>query len=154
MYENRIFKREASEFIHRKCQKPLKNKNMEFNSKKNLVIIIFFSLISIGLIRNCFKYVQLKQDYFIVYGTIYETARGQAGASLYYKVKINNKIYNGERLYGSSYLSRDYFLNKTLPVAISKIDTNNKKLLIEKSDFKEFGLERPDSLDWIGEDKF
>ncbi len=118
------------------------------------MIIIFFSLISIGLIRNCFKYFQLKQDYFIVYGTIYETGRGQAGASLYYKVKINNKYYYDVESYGNSYLSRDYFLNKTLPVAISKIDTNNKKLLIEKSDFKEFGLERPDSLDWIGEDKF
>ena len=127
---------------------------MEENVKKNIVVTIFIIVIVLILSRQCLRYFQLKQDYFIVYGTIYETGRGQAGASLYYKVKINNKIYNGERLYGSSYLSRDYFLNKTLPVAISKIDTNNKKLLIEKSDFKEFGLERPDSLDWIGEDKF
>jgi hypothetical protein len=127
---------------------------MEDNTKKNIVITIFVIVVVLILFRQCIRYIQLKQSYFILYGTIYKTGRGQAGASLYYKVKINNKYYYDVENYGSSYMSRDYFLNKTLPVAISKIDTGNKKLLIEKSDFKEFGLERPDSLDWIGEDKF
>lgn len=82
-------------------------------------------------------------------GEVYDYAWGsRAGVTLYYTFKNEGQSFNGgQKIYiGKQFAYR--FKGKTFPVAYNTEDPSISTLLIEAKDFRKFGLEFPDSLNW------
>ncbi|WP_341228276.1 hypothetical protein [uncultured Arcticibacterium sp.] len=67
-----------------------------------------------------------------------------------YKYTINSITFRSNENTGSPlYKEKKEFIGKKFPVICSKKEHEASYILILKRDFEEFGLVRPDSLNWI-----
>jgi hypothetical protein len=132
---------------------------MKINKYKFLSLIIGFIAIGGPLIYSKIKYSKFKKmlmkDNIIVSGEIigYRSSYKRTDV-LSYKFSINDKdYYHSSSSYGKSDdYKRLYPLvkGKTFPIIVCKTNPKDiNSLLLVPEDFKEFGLQFPDSLNWI-----
>jgi hypothetical protein len=126
----------------------------KFLKNSPFIIIGLFLLFFIGAV----KFSQLiliknhKMTNCIIYSMYYggKGSKGQYG--LYYNFLFNEKSYKSTVLltgYVSKLNSKNYFINRTFPIAFNKNFPYLSQPLIFPNDFKEFNIPFPDSLNWV-----
>ena len=118
------------------------------NRQGNFIIFgILFILIAFAIVNQLWKKNDLKSDGIIVNAVIIDMLVPTKGVPSYqYKFVYNGKVYTDDNNRGIQ--TKYFFIGKTFPAMFSP-KTGNSELLMTPEDFKEYGLNFPDSLRWV-----
>lgn len=117
-----------------------------------ILIIMFITTAGVIMVRN------LIMKKAVTGNAVYTTARlvhynptGKGvGGGFDYRYVVSGTEYTGYRNYSAiSWKMADVFLNKEFPIVYNSKEPSQSYLLLLPRDFAEFGLEYPDSLQWV-----
>jgi hypothetical protein len=114
--------------------------------KKALTI----GIILILFIASC-KNSEIKQNKGITIGQIIGSRKDYRSNSymLNYSYSVNNKKIFGESGRTVSQANLNQFMSKYFPVAYSTINPEKSFLIVSPENFKNWGIQFPDSLYWV-----
>lgn len=91
-------------------------------------------------------------DHGFATGQVYDCEWGsRAGVTLHYNFKLDDERFNGSKKLPIAKQFAYLFKGKNFPVAFNTKDPSLSILLVNPKDFGKYGLEFPDSLNWVKE---
>jgi len=129
---------------------------MSSKIKTTVAIIVFILFLFIIQINYKYKLNELKSNFYITTGLVTGYSIGvkyhSGNMFITSTYSVQNKENENSKQYSKT-LNRDdfrnYFLGKSFPVIYSVKDISNSRTLIFPSDFEEFNIPFPDSLNWV-----
>lgn len=96
----------------------------------------------------------LKKKFILTKGVVSDTKDlYKAGEQVYYVFYINGKYYDGTQPMPKLKNSKDRFIleGKIFPVVVDTTNYSNNRMLFDSVSFVYYGLQYPDSLEWLKE---
>ena len=117
---------------------------------KIFVVIAFVSFFVIAYLVNFNRKKTIKSNMKVNSGYIYEcNSAFRGGVDIFYSVVINGNTVKGSRSLGITSSYRNFFEKKWFPVVYNADEPTENKILIKPIDFEDYGIEFPDSLNWV-----
>lgn len=117
-----------------------------------ILVIMFAAGVGIIVVRNLMKKKAVTENAAYTTARLIDytpTGKG-SGGGFDYRYVVSGTKYIGHRSYPSiSWKMGDVFLNKEFPIVYNSKEPSQSYLLLLPGDFAEFGLEYPDSLQWV-----
>ncbi len=127
------------------------NGTLQDNKYVKIFGYCLFLVLLIAFISSFVKSCIIKNTGIVINGEISNYSKGGRSETItiFYKYSYNGKSYEKARgMNGILYSNGDKFLYRHFPVLFSKL-INSGTLLLTPDDFKKYGREFPDSLNWI-----
>ena len=117
-------------------------------NQNRVALLIFLVFTAIVVANTFFRSSDLKRNGIIVYGKIlsYGFATKSSVMQFDYEFVYKGKVYKSDSPAGVTNSSE--FIDKVFPVRYSP-KTSRSEILITPRHFKRYGLEYPDSLEWV-----
>ena len=111
---------------------------------------ILISLAFILILFSC-KYKEIEKNKEISFGIINDYSKHYRSNAFtpHYSYKVNGIEYKGkyDTFFNMKYWNK--YIGKSFPIVYSSINPQKSIMLITPNDFKNWGLEFPDSLNWV-----
>ena len=115
-----------------------------------IAVAIFGLIVTVGEIHSTRNENDIKANMVLTSAVITKAHyEYKAGTHLDYEIVVNGVKYSNHTLCHCLFCPYGNFVGKRLPVVYSSKDPSHLEMLVYPKDFEEYGMQFPDSLQWV-----